>query len=208
MTSVDICNMALAYLGNSRPITTLTDDTTEARLCSRFYDISRELLLSEFSWSFAKKTCAALTEITDETNDLYSYVYEYPDDALRILFVGVGDESPGTINNYDTIYTLDGSTHVRRIVCDIPEAKASYIINLKDVQVFPAHFSTALAWRVAAYVSTGLSKDSNAMKSISQAEYSAVEKAKYLDAIQNKKPVNIGNRYAAARKSSSLAARW
>lgn len=56
-SSVDICNMALAHLGQE-PIMTLDDESKASRLCKQFYDSCRHSLLRLAPWSFALKSMA------------------------------------------------------------------------------------------------------------------------------------------------------
>ena len=53
MNSTDICNMALAYIGQGR-IASIEEESEEAIQCSMFYDHLRRKLLSEHRWGFAE----------------------------------------------------------------------------------------------------------------------------------------------------------
>lgn len=54
MNSTDICNMALAYIGQGR-IASIEEESEEAIQCGIFYDHLRRKLLSEHRWGFAER---------------------------------------------------------------------------------------------------------------------------------------------------------
>ena len=54
MNSTDICNMALAYIGQGR-IASLEEKGEEAVQCKLFYNHLRRKLLSEYRWNFAER---------------------------------------------------------------------------------------------------------------------------------------------------------
>lgn len=54
ITATTICNMALAYLAKQR-IVDINEQTETARQCKLFYDITKQELLREYSWGFAKR---------------------------------------------------------------------------------------------------------------------------------------------------------
>ena len=83
-----LINKALTLVG-AAPITNITDDTNNARVVSRVYDMTRQSLLTECCWNFACTRCtlslSAATmpwEYIDE-----NYVYVKPSHILRIFDV-------------------------------------------------------------------------------------------------------------------------
>ena len=54
MTPTDICNMALAFIAKGR-ISSMDEQTEQARQCKLFYDIVKKDLLRNYTWGFAKK---------------------------------------------------------------------------------------------------------------------------------------------------------
>lgn len=94
-SEVEICNLALAALGEP-DITSLTEDTKRARLCSRFYAATRNHLLAEFDWPFARKT-AELQEVATSVNEIPAGLTAYimPADCvtpLDLLPIGSREE--------------------------------------------------------------------------------------------------------------------
>jgi hypothetical protein len=60
ITPVEICNLALAHLGEA-PITALEDDTNSGRACTRIYALARQELLRSHRWNFACKRVTLAT---------------------------------------------------------------------------------------------------------------------------------------------------
>ncbi|MEY8773816.1 hypothetical protein AB9K30_02345 [Klebsiella pneumoniae] len=50
---INICNIALARIGNSRTINSLTEKTKEAYTCNLFYESMRDAVLADNDWNFA-----------------------------------------------------------------------------------------------------------------------------------------------------------
>jgi len=88
-SKVEIINMALTRIG-SFPITSVEDDTENARAANRVYDICLKSILGECEWNFAKKR-VLLEEIDADDADLAwttqdeSYIYDKPSDIVRIF---------------------------------------------------------------------------------------------------------------------------
>lgn len=193
MDKIDICNMALTNLASIEPITSLADTTTESRVCDRFYDLARKLVLQEFPWSFAKKLSFSLTATT-KTQDKYEFEYECPSDLLRVLPI---DDT----ETYEKINTVDGDgNEVVRIVCDTAEAKISYIANIVNADMFSAPFIEALSWKLASMIAIPLSKDAKIAQNAYQMYGMTLANAKHKEALQLKKPIEQGNRYMNARR--------
>ena len=56
-TEVDICNLALAHLGDDATIASLSppEGSAQAEKAARFYPIARNTLLEMHTWNFASK---------------------------------------------------------------------------------------------------------------------------------------------------------
>ena len=196
MNSIDICNLALASLGNTRMISSVGDQSTEAALCGRFYDMVRKSLLKLYGWGFA--TVMADLTITEETNDKYTYVYEYPEDCLRVMSV----YAPGDTTSADYVtYTVDGDIQkVRRIATDVEDARISYIYDVQDCDTMPAEFIDALALSLASRLALPLASDGRLAQAVGQQAALAVDTAKRMCAVEQKRPMVTENKYSQARR--------
>lgn len=61
---INICNIALARIGNSRTINSLTEKTKEAYTCNLFYESMRDAVLADNDWNFAMSRVVWLTLAT------------------------------------------------------------------------------------------------------------------------------------------------
>lgn len=86
ITKTDLVNKALTLVGAS-PVTSIDDDTNNARIVSRVYEQALRSILSECKWNFATKR-ALLSVSADEMAWTYSgetTVYVKPSDMIRIF---------------------------------------------------------------------------------------------------------------------------
>lgn len=84
ISKTEICNKALTLVG-ANPIVSLTDDTQNARILNRVYELSLKSILSEAPWVFAlKRTLLATSADSLEWyDDDDNYVYVKPNDLIR-----------------------------------------------------------------------------------------------------------------------------
>lgn len=89
MTSeVDICNLALAHLGDDATVASLDppEGSAQADHCARFYPMARDLVLDAHRWSFAtKRVSLSLLALTPPSSWLYAYAV--PGDVLNSIEV-------------------------------------------------------------------------------------------------------------------------
>jgi len=140
MTDIQICNLALARLGDSR-ITALTDATAQAQYCSLFYSQTLEELQTEFDWQFCRKL-ASLT--ADATAPAFGYARRFavPSDFLRLIRLNGIDED----ENFSKWEIVDGFIHT-----DLSApAQIEYIASVTDAAKFPAVFVEILSAKLAA----------------------------------------------------------
>lgn len=85
---VDICNVAVGYLGDTAQITSISppDGSAQAALCARFYPLARDELLERHAWGFSTKR-ASLPLLAETVASTWLYAYALPADALNIISV-------------------------------------------------------------------------------------------------------------------------
>jgi hypothetical protein len=139
MTAEQICNLALARLGDSR-IANLNDATAQAQYCNLFYTQTVEELQAEFDWQFCRKQ----VNLTSGTAPLtgYSIQYALPADFIRAIRLGSIDAS----ENFGTWEIVGTNLHTN---------------NITTTTSFPAIFVEALSMKLAAVLAMPLtgSKD-------------------------------------------------
>lgn len=102
-SEVDICNLALAHLGDTANIASLTERSVQAQLCSRFYVPSRDALLEMAAWGFATRR-QVLAEVTNISSQ-WLHTYSMPASVLKALAV-LDKDAPA---DYDVNLVADPS---------------------------------------------------------------------------------------------------
>lgn len=143
MDKITICNMALAYIGES-PIESITESSEQARRCAQFYEHDRRYLLRRYSWAFAKRR-AELAQIPETPPD-YAYAYRYPANCVCLRKVYSISETA-----YDSVeYIIASDDEGRVIYCDEPRIYVEYTADIDDTNIMDEQFCEALAWKLAA----------------------------------------------------------
>ena len=142
MTSTDICNIALAYIAKNR-ITSLDDNTEEARQCKLFYNHCRKQLLRSYTWGFARKH-TVLAKLTDTVRG-WLYVYAYPRNCLAVRFVYNKEGAAVKETDREQFEICITTSNVQAICCDIENALMEYTVDVIDSSVFSDDFVEALS---------------------------------------------------------------
>jgi len=152
-TKTQICNLALSHLGVAKEISNLEERSGEAQACSRFYDISREIVLNDMDWNFATGFLS-LNLIEENPVTEWAYSYRYPVKCLnsRRILSGIRNDSAKT----RVPYMISNDTAGRVIYTDTKDGVLEYTQNLEDSSLFTPEFVMALSFRLAAYISPRL----------------------------------------------------
>lgn len=118
-SEVEICNLALAHLGDSATVASIDppEGSAQAEHCARFYPIARNALLEMHAWGFSTKR-ATLALIASGWPE-WDYAYAYPSDALNILAV----ISPTATDDY----SVDGVIPTQPFSCEVNESNQQII---------------------------------------------------------------------------------
>lgn len=118
ITTIGICNHALVLCGAS-PITSLTEDSTNARALNAVFETARKSILTECRWTFALTRSSLATSSTTMAwlHDEEAYVYDRPSGALRIwqmsdieaIWREEGNYIISNTASLGTLYTIDHS---------------------------------------------------------------------------------------------------
>jgi hypothetical protein len=139
MTDIQICNLALARLGDSR-ITALTDATAQAQYCTLFYTQTVEELQTEFDWQFCRKLASLTAHVTAPAFG-YARRFAVPSDFLRLIRLNGIDED----ENFSKWEIVDGFIHTDLAA----PAQIEYIAHVTDAAKFPAVFVEILSAKLA-----------------------------------------------------------
>ena len=181
-TEVDICNLALAHLGDDATIASLSppEGSAQAEKAARFYPIARNNLLEMHTWNFAAKR--GNLALTTNTLDQWDYAYAAPADMMSAVAIisptaqndyatrmSAGDTPGGITSNYaPTIvagqytpqqFAIEGSY----IYTNQENAMLRYQAYITDPSLFPPLFVNTLSWHLASMLAGPIIKGDQGM---------------------------------------------
>ena len=209
MNITDVCNMALAYLGKGR-IASIDEQTEQARQCKLFYDYTKQRLLREYTWGFAKRI-VQLAEL-DTVNPFYKHVYAYPNECIcvkrifecadvydendKLRKVAVVDYTEAKREKYEVYMVSD---NVRGIGCDVDKAWCEYAYDVVDLNVCSSDFIEALTHMLAYEMALALTGNMQLKNSEYQQAMAVLDRAKYTSAAEQHKEIKRSQGYFDAR---------
>ncbi len=173
MTDIQICNLALARLGDSR-ITALTDSTAQAQYCTLFYSQTVEELQAEFDWQFCRKQVSLTSGTAPLTG--YSVQYTLPTDFIRAIRLGNIDAS----ENFGTWEIVGTNLHTN---LTSPVA-LDYIANITTTTSFPAIFTELLSIKLAAVLAMPLTGSKDLFTQLAEVYGATLQKPAFLHATE------------------------
>lgn len=195
--AVDICNLALSFLGDSATIASIDppEGSAQASHCARFYPIALGSILEMHDWSFivSRVSLAALS------GDYlpWQYAYACPADMLRpIAVLAQESDSP---QEFMVEAGVDGNNI---LLTNQPLAMLRYAKNITDSTKLPQLFTLALARFLASLLAGSLLKGDQGRKESNanlQIANSILAQAKRLDANNGLHAVKHTPAWIAAR---------
>ncbi|PHS70691.1 MAG: hypothetical protein COB23_03185 [Methylophaga sp.] len=157
-TEVDICNLALSR-AKAGSIGSLQEVSPQADQCRILYGITRDAVLAEFAWHFAKKTRAlSLKEVVP---DEWLYAYDYPNDCEKINYLfPVGVVSYQYVKAQAIKYEISSVGSSKLILTNTENVGASYTKLVTDTGLFTQKFIQLVAWLLASDLAISLGGDS------------------------------------------------
>ena len=209
MNITDVCNMSLAYLGKGR-IASIDEQTEQARQCKLFYEYTKQRLLREYTWGFAKRI-VKLADL-DIVNPFYRCVYAYPngcvcvkrifecqdmlDDEERVRKVAIVDYTEAKREKYEVYMVSD---NVRGIGCDVEKAWCEYVYDVVDLNICSSDFIEALTHMLAYEMALALTGNMQLKNSEYQQAMAVLDRAKYTSAAEAHKDIKRSQGYFDAR---------
>lgn len=186
-SEVDICNLALARLGDNATVASIDppEGSAQAEHCAHFYPVARDSLLEMHAWKFATRRVLLAQLTTDTWN--WSYAYAEPTGVLKLLAVLPASASSDADTQEYEAETDGNGTPI--ILTDQEGASLRYVAHVTDTTVFSPLFVDALAWLLASYLAGPVLKgDAGAAmaKACLQSFMLALSNAKVSDANQRK----------------------
>jgi hypothetical protein len=153
-TEVGICNMALGNIGISMFISSLSEASNEARVCSTYYEPARDMVLRDFPWNCSKSFSVLADLGTPPTN--WGYRYALPSDCITVRFIVVaGIRTPRKDQRIPFEIAVEGG--VRVLYTNQPEAEICYSCRVVDPNLFDPLMVIALSWLLASFAAMPLS---------------------------------------------------
>lgn len=131
-SEVGICNRALQHLG-ARRITSLTQDTPNARECNAVYETVRDRELRRHRWAFAIER-TSLPALSTAPAHGFSRQFQLPTDCLRVL------------REANVDWSIEGS---KILTDDTAPLDVRYIRQVTDPNAMDVLFREALSAAIA-----------------------------------------------------------
>ena len=181
-TEIDICNLALAHLGDDATIASIKppEGSAQAEHAARFYPIARNTLLETHTWNFAAKRASLAT--TTNTTEQWEYAYVAPADMMTPLAIisptaqndystrmSSGDTPGGITSNYSPTIVAGHYTPQQfavegdYIYTNQENAILRYQSLIIDSTKFSPLFVVALSWHLAAMMAGPIIKGDQGM---------------------------------------------
>jgi hypothetical protein len=140
VSKTSIINKALTQCG-AAPITNITDDTNNARVVNRVYEIARLSLLGECCWTFATTRCtlSLSAETMPWEYDDEAFVYVRPSTVVRIF----------DVSDPDAVWREEGDY----IISDTGGLGLKYVYDLDDPAKYSPSFVEALIDKLCSDIS-------------------------------------------------------
>lgn len=170
-SSVQICNDALIILG-AATITSLSDDTKEARLCNEQYDKCRQQLLVAHPWNFAISRSEISSDASLPTgydnNPEWDYSFTLASNCLRVL----------ELDDTDAPWAVEGG----KLFSTYDPVNIKYIKNVTDTTIFSKNFEKALAYMIAYRIGYALTQSATLISVLKEEFEASVREARSFDA--------------------------
>ncbi len=201
VSEVGICNLALSHLGKPS-ITSLTEGTKEAVLCNAAYEFARRLVLVRSPWTFARRTQVLAQLVTNDQSDVWGFAYDMPDSALKLHRL----VAPGERVNWNTS-PYDQYIEAGVIFTNLPDAKAAFIFDNKDVLSWSPDFADAVSFKLAEKLVPNMTRRREDARDMLQLYTDALGRAIETDAQQESNYYRYGDGYADDRGTGSSSGR-
>lgn len=188
-SAIDICSRALILIG-ADPITSFTDDTTEALVASNLYEDVARSQLCRMRWRFATEQ-AQLAVLADAPTGRFDIAHQLPTNLLMVNAITVEDAAiPYTIYG-DMVYSNVSSAD--KVICD-------YIYRADEAE-WPSYFIIAIEHHLASIFATSIARDGALAGLLEQKADVLMRKAKSIDSQQQTTRRLTTSRFITERRS-------
>lgn len=193
-SNVGICNLALAKVGATNTIASMTEASPEAAACNRVYDSVLDAVLRERDWNFSK-TQKDLS-LTGTAIGNWTYAYAYPSGCLKVRRI-VPDSDADNPVPFEIAYNPD--TAGRIILTDREGAAAEYTYRVTNVNAYDPLFVMALSWALALEIAMPITRNPKVQDSVMKGYLAYLNIANAGNAGERHKPSTRVNSISASR---------
>ena len=169
-SNVQLCNLALSRLG-AATITSLTDNTAEAKLCNTFFSDIADEVMAEGSWT-STMTRAELAKTTNTPEFGFTNEFQLPVDPWALKIISINEDTVG-----DTEYAIEGD----KLLTDSDSIKIRYVARLTNTGDWDIYLQRAFVARLASELVYPLTGDTRK---------SELEYQRYLKIVQESLALN------------------
>jgi len=194
-SEIQICNLALYNIG-VHSIESLSENTKQAAACNTFYDITRDAVLSDYAWGFAKKR--EVLALETDTYSGWDYAYAYPTDCLKAH--KIYDATGEIAGRIEFEISVNNDLNKRLILTNEEDAELLYTARVTTPNLFGALFIEALSFAIAARLAQPLKADLKLRDEMNKEYALRLFRAEARDANEaHQKPDTSGNTFVDAR---------
>ncbi len=205
MTSVEICNVALAKLGANQ-ITDFTDGSTEATLCQAQYPLLLRAVLEARAWTFNTKRLLLTSGIPpDPIPAGWGFAFQVPNDCIRVINLYVPNPQAALVQwvntQIDATYTPISWERLQNFCYTNsgPQVWCKYNIQVDDPDKYSPAFIEALATRIAMELSIPITNNASYLDAYTKLYAAKLQDASSTEGQQGTTQILQG-RYLAARR--------
>ena len=194
-----ICNQALGWLGANR-ITSLTDDSNEAKLCAENYPHIRDAVMEDRAWTFADASFILESPIEGGWGRTGEHLYLLPPAVIRVyrVYKRVDLTQPVQLEGWRREGKYVAAKYAQRIY-----VRAT--VRNEDVSSWTPAFGQAVAARLAADLAIAITRSRQLQADMWNVYELKMEAAAATDAGQARSERTDSTELVAARYADGLS---
>src|SRR6185369_14845102 len=156
VSPVEVANLSLGHLGIARTITSLTEKSSEARACNRFFNRARDTAQSRYPWKNGLRRAALALLPSNDWDDEFLYAYRPPSDCKwfrRIITGGTDNQAKGPT------FRIVGDDDGEIILTKQANAVGEYSVLVSDPAKWTDEQINATSYKLAALMARTFDED-------------------------------------------------
>ena len=178
---VDICNEAMDLLG-AATITSLTENSKEARLCNRQFEKVRDTIIRSHPWNACIRR-ASLARDSETPAFGFNYQYTLPTDPYCERVLSFWNKNVDSeVAAYDSLvmYKIEG----RKILSNEASCKIVYPARVTDTEQYDSLLRSTIAHGLAADTAYAITGSTTVMQTMQAMFQERLREARSIDAME------------------------